>query len=62
MKKRVITGDFVTRTDAEGSWMVTTIAKNYELNIYQARVIKVGDPNTFELVDPESLTVITKRF
>ena len=42
--------------------MVTTITKNYELDIIQARIIKVGEPNIFELVDPESLTVITKRF
>ena len=62
MKKRVVTGDFVTRDGHEGSWMITTITKNYELNVMQARVIKVGDPNTFELVDPESLTLITKRF
>ena len=62
MKKRVVTGDFVTRDGHEGSWMVTTITKNYELNVIQARIIKVGDPNTFDLVDPESLTVITKRF
>ena len=61
-KKRVITGDFVTRSDAEGAWMVTTIAKNYELNAIQARVCKVGDPKVFDLVDPESLTVIEKKF
>ena len=62
MKKRVVTGDFVTRDGHEGSWMITTITKNYELDIIQARIIKVGDPNTVELVDPESLTVITKKF
>ena len=61
MKKRVITGDFVTRTDADGAWMVTTIAKNYELNAIQARICKVGDPKIVEFVDLESLTVIEKK-
>ena len=27
MKKRVVTGDFVTRDGYDGSWMITTIAK-----------------------------------
>ncbi|NBU72354.1 MAG: hypothetical protein EBS53_13070 [Bacteroidetes bacterium] len=62
MKKRVVTGDFVTRDGLEGSWMVTTIAKNYELDVIQARVIKVGNPVQVEFVDPESLTVIEKKF
>jgi len=42
--------------------MVTTIAKNYELDVIQARVIKVGNPVQVEFVDPESLTVIEKKF
>ena len=62
MKKRVVTGDFVTRSDAAGSWMVTTITKNYELNVIQARICKVGDPSIFELVDPDTLTLIEKKF
>jgi len=62
MKKRVVTGDFVTREGHDGSWMVTTIAKNYELGVYQARVAKVGDPGIFDFVDPESLIVIEKKF
>ena len=50
MKKRVVTGDFVTREGHDGSWMITTITKNYELDIIQARVIKVGDPNIVEQI------------
>jgi len=62
MKKRAVVGDFVTRPGLDGSWMVTTIAKNYELDVYQARVAKVGDPKIFDFVDPETLTVIEKKF
>lgn len=63
MKKRVTTGDFVTRDDGtEGNWMVTGIVYNYELNEHQARVIKVGDPNVVNFVEPTTLTVIEKKF
>ena len=61
-KKRAVVGDFVTRPDHDGSWMVTAVARNYELNVYQARVAKVGNPSIVEFVDPESLTVIEKKF
>lgn len=61
-KKRAASGDFVTRTDAEGNWMVTGIEFNYELNIHQARVIKVGNPSVVEFVEPETVTVIEKKF
>ncbi|NBW58827.1 hypothetical protein EBR43_13845 [bacterium] len=61
-KKRVITGDFVTRDGFEGSWMITKIAKNYELDVIQARICKVGDPKVFDFVDPDTLTVIEKKF
>lgn len=61
-KKRAASGDFVTRSDVDGSWMVTGIVFNYELNKYQAKILKVGDPNNTDNVDPETLTVIEKRF
>jgi len=61
-KKRAASGDFVTRDNAEGSWMVTGIVFNYELNEYQARVIKVGNPIDVDFVKPETLTVIEKKF
>ena len=61
-KKRAVSGDFVTRDNAEGSWMVTGIVFNYELNEYQARVIKVGNPIDVDFVKPETLTVIEKKF
>lgn len=61
-KKRVASGDFVTRDDATGSWMVIGIVFNYELNKYQAKILKVGDPNTVDNVEPETLTVIEKKF
>ena len=62
MKKRVVTGDFVTREGFDGSCMVTKIAKNYELNVIQARICKVGDPQVFDFVDPDTLTLIEKKF
>ena len=61
-KKRVVSGDFVTRDNAEGSWMVTGLVMNYELNEQQARVIKVGDPVKVDFVNPDTLTVIEKKF
>lgn len=61
-KKRAASGDFVTRDNAEGSWMVTGIVFNYELNKHQARVIKVGDPKDVDFVEPETLTVIEKKY
>lgn len=61
-KKRAASGDFVTRSDVDGSWMVTGIVFNYELNKYQAKILKVGDPKTVDYVEPETLTVIEKRF
>jgi hypothetical protein len=62
-KKRVAAGDFVTRDDGtSGSWMITGIVFNYELNKYQARVIKVGNPSVVDFVEPETLTVIEKKF
>jgi len=61
-KKRAASGDFVTRDNAEGNWMVTGIVFNYELNKHQARVIKVGDPKIVDFVEPETLTVIEKKF
>jgi hypothetical protein len=61
-KKRAASGDFVTRTDVDGSWMVTGIEFNYELNKYQAKILKVGDPQTVDYVEPETLTVIEKKF
>jgi hypothetical protein len=61
-KKRAASGDFVTRSDVDGSWMVTGIVFNYELNKYQAKILKVGDPNNTDNVDPETLTVIEKKF
>ena len=61
-KKRAASGDFVTRDNAEGNWMVTGIVFNYELNEYQARVIKVGNPIDVDFVKPETLTVIEKKF
>jgi|APGre2960657404_1045060.scaffolds.fasta_scaffold48907_1 hypothetical protein len=61
-KKRIASGDFVTRDSVEGSWMVTGIVYNYELSIHQARVIKVGDPKIVDFVEPETLTVIEKKF
>jgi len=42
--------------------MVTGIVYNYELSIHQARVIKVGDPKIVDFVEPETLTVIEKKF
>jgi len=62
MKKRAASGDFVTRDNAEGNWMVTGIVFNYELNKHQARVIKVGDPKFVDFVEPTTLTVIEKKF
>lgn len=61
-KKRPVIGDFVTKPDSDGSWMVIDITYNYELSVYQAKVIRVGNPSVFELVAPESLSVIEKRF
>lgn len=61
-KKRAMSGDFVTRDNAEGSWMVTGIVYNYERNEHQARVIKVGNPNEVDFVEPNTLTVIEKKF
>lgn len=62
-KKRVVSGDFVTRDDGtEGNWMVTGIEFNYELNERQARILKVGDPNHVDFVQPDTLTVIEKKF
>jgi len=61
-KKRAVSGDFVTRSDATGSWMVIGIVFNYELDKYQAKILKVGDPNNTDNVDPETLTVIEKKF
>lgn len=61
-KKRAVSGDFVTRDNTEGSWMITGIVYNYELNTYQARVIKVGNPRETDFVEPETLTVIEKKF
>ena len=61
-KKRAASGDFVTRDNAEGNWMVTGIVFNYELNEHQARVIKVGDPKLVDFVQPETLTVIEKKY
>lgn len=62
-KKRVVSGDFVTRDGGDGgNWMVTGIVFNYELNEYQARVIKVGNPSQVDFVKPETLTVIEKKF
>jgi hypothetical protein len=61
-KKRAASGDFVTRDNAEGSWMVTGIVFNYELNEHQARVIKVGEPKLVDFVQPETLTVIEKKY
>lgn len=61
-KKRAASGDFVTRDNAEGSWMVTGIVFNYELNEHQARVIKVGNPSQVDFVEPSTLTVIEKKF
>lgn len=62
-KKRVASGDFVTRDEGpEGSWMITGIVFNYELNKHQARVIKVGDPKIVDFVEPTTLTVIEKKF
>ena len=61
-KKRAASGDFVTRSDVDGSWMVTGIVFNYELNQYQAKILKVGDPKTVDYVEPETLTVIEKKF
>ena len=60
--KRAASGDFVTRDNAEGNWMVTGIVFNYELNKHQARVIKVGDPKIVDFVEPTTLTVIEKKF
>ena len=42
--------------------MITDIVFNYELNVRQARIIKVGNPKHVEHVDPESLSVIKKTF
>jgi len=42
--------------------MITKIAKNYELDVIQARICKVGDPKVFDFVDPDTLTVIEKKF
>jgi|GEM_PF-5686727 len=61
-KKRAASGDFVTRDNAEGNWMVTGIIFNYELNKHQARVIKVGEPSIVDFVEPTTLTVIEKKF
>ena len=61
-KKRAASGDFVTRDNAEGNWMVTGIVFNYELNEHQARVIKVGNPSQVDFVEPSTLTVIEKKF
>jgi len=61
-KKRAASGDFVTRDNAEGNWMVTGIVFNYELNKHQARVIKVGEPKLVDFVEPTTLTVIEKKF
>ena len=55
-------GDFVTHQIHEGSWMITDIVFNYELNVRQARIIKVGNPKHVEHVDPASLSVIKKTF
>lgn len=60
-KKRIASGDFVTRDNAEGNWMVTGIVFNYELNIHQARILKVGDPKVIDHVEPETLMVIEKN-
>ena len=60
--KRVIVGDFVTCGLHEGSWMITDIVFNYELNVRQARIIKIGNPSHVEHVDPTTLTVIKKNF
>ena len=60
--KRAVVGDFVTHTVHEGSWMITDIIFNYELNVPLARIIKVGDPKNVEQVDPETLSVIKKTF
>jgi hypothetical protein len=60
--KRAVVGDFVTHTVHEGSWMITDIVFNYELNVRQARIIKVGNPKHVEHVDPASLSVIKKTF
>ena len=61
-KKRAASGDFVTRDNAEGNWMVTGIVFNYELNEHQARVIRVGNPSQVDFVEPSTLTVIEKKF
>jgi hypothetical protein len=61
-KKRAALGDFVTRDNVEGSWMVTGIVFNYELNKQQARVIKVGNPKDVDFVEPSTLTVIEKKY
>jgi hypothetical protein len=60
--KGVVIGDFVTHQIHEGSWMITDIVFNYELNIRQARIIKVGDPKIVDFVEPATLTVIEKKF
>lgn len=46
----------MTREGKDGSWMITDIVFNYELNVHQARVIKVGDPKTVDHVDPVTLS------
>ena len=56
--KGVIVGDFVTRPTHEGTWMITSIEFNYELKVYQARIIKVGDPQQTDHVDPTTLSAI----
>ena len=60
--KRAVVGDFVTHTVHEGSWMITDIVFNYELNVRQARIIKVGNPKLVDHVDPATLSVIKKTF
>ena len=60
--KKVVIGDFVTHNILEGSWMISDIAFNYELKVYQAKIIRVGNPRHAEMVDPETLTMIPRSF
>lgn len=64
VKKQVTVGDFVTRDDAPGpgSWMITDIVFNYERNVHQARIVKVGNPSQVEFVEPDTLTTIKKDY
>ena len=54
----VLVGDFVTHPLHEGTWMIISIDFNYELNVHQARIIKVGNPQQADHVDPTTLSTI----